>query len=158
GASASGERRQRRVVAHRGRRLVAVSTGAPKQEVEVLLRVTSGGLAPEQRLGRRSYRNPAGGGLNGCTQPASVGSPSREASLDGSVLLESGAGGVDDEDLAGAELAAPNLQAARQRHRSRLRRAGDESVLRDGVAKGAQAVSVEHGTDDAPVGEDDRGR
>ena len=64
--------------------------------------------------------------------------------------------GVDDDHLAWAELAAPDLLAGGEVEDADFRRAADE-VAADHPAQRAETVAVERGTDGAAVGEDEPG-
>jgi len=130
--------------------------GGAGQQRGLRARVPGRDLAADQVLGGRLD------GLSGrqerpVLQEPAVGAPAGETPLDLGALLEPGPR-VDGDQLARAELAAPHSHPLGQRDCARLRRAGDEAVVGDRVAEGPEAVAVERGADDAPVGEDDRGR
>src|SRR5439155_6105627 len=74
--------------------------------------------------------------------------------LDSRALLDAERG-VDDEHLSWPEPSAPDAGAFGEWKSTRFRRAGDETVVGNGVAEGPQAVAVKRGADDAPVCEDD---
>ena len=64
---------------------------------------------------------------------------------------------LDEDHLAGAELAAHDDAAIAGWYRACFRRRADETVFRDEVAARAQAVAIERGTYGLTIGEDERG-
>src|SRR5437879_2853784 len=89
-------------------------------------------------------------------EPASVWARVRKTPLDRIVLLEA-AVRIDREHLPRPEPSTASTRSRRHVEDTRLGGTADE-VAGDDVTKGTQTVSVERGTDDAPVGEDDPGR
>ena len=157
GSRATGQRRQRCVVSHRGHGLVTGRRRRTEEEEDVLAREPDPHLAGSQVLRRRFDRHACVEGTDAGTKPAHVGALAREPSLDSRALLDTERG-VDDEHLAWSEPPAPDADALGERKGARFRGAGDEAVVGNGVAEGPQAVAVERCADDAPVCEDDPGR
>ena len=158
GTRAPGERRQGRVVAHRGDRLVAAAGDRPQDDRQLLAGVAGSHLPRCQIVLRRRQRR-SGVDLDEVPpQPAAVRLPGRETPLDLAVRLHPAARGVDGDHLARAELPTPDAPALDRVERAGLRRADDEAVVAHGDPQRSQAVAVERGADDAAVGEDEPGR
>ena len=157
-----GQRRDRRVVAHRADRLLAGHGHRRHQQLEVFLGVAEGLLAIEQRHvgARRAWRHRRQVLEHdlGARQPLLVGLGAGELGLDlvvgdDALLLE-----VDEQHLA--RLQAPLLDDAAFLDRQHAGLGGHDHLVVGGdhVAGGAQAVAVERGADLRAVGEGDRGR
>src|SRR6267142_624677 len=89
-------------------------------------------------------------------EPASVRARVRKTLLDRIVLLEATLR-IDREHLPRPEPSTASTRSRRHVEDTGLGGTADE-VAGDDVTKRPQTVSVERGTDDAPVGEDDPGR
>ena len=157
-----GERRDRRVGAHRADRLLAGDGHRLHQELQVLLGVAEGLLAIEQRHVRAALARLHGLEVLqhdlGAPEPVLVGVGGGELLLDlvvgdDAALLE-----VDEQHLA--RLQAPLLDDLLLRDRQHAHLGGEhhEAVVGDEVARRAQAVAVEGRADLAAVREGDRGR
>ncbi len=155
-----GEHGQREVVAHRADRLGPVARHRGEQHPQVLLGVAEGALAGVQRLVGDRYR--LGGGqvveqYRVAHEPLPVGPAGGDGALDLAVLDDAAPGEVDKEQLAGLQAAQTPDTLGRDIEQPALRAEHDEPV--DGLhpAPRPQAVAVERGADQAPVGERDRG-
>ena len=152
----AGERRERGVVAHRRSRLVPMSGRRTHDHGQLLARVAKQHMPRSKLFLRRRDR------LSGRRlpppffEPASVRARIRKTPLDRIVLLEA-ALRVDGEHLTRPEPSTASTRSRRHVEDTRLGGTADE-VAGDDVAKRTQAVPVESGADDAPVGEDDPGR
>ena len=151
-----------RVVAHRADRLNPVAGHGGEDDALVFMRVAKGELALLEGV-------PVGrSGRGGCGQvvevdevlvePLAVGALGGEATLDFLVLDDATLRGVHEEHAAGLEPALMHNALGRQIKHAGLGGEDDEVVLGHVVARGAQAVAIEHGTDELAVGEGDVGR
>ena len=127
-----------------------------EDEGEILACVAGRDLPVGQAFRRLGHRHTCPERPRAGPQPAPVRPFAREAVFDCAAFLDSRRG-IDDEHFAGPEPAAPDAGVRGEAECSRLRRAGDEAVVGNRVAKWTQAVPVEGRTDDATVGEDDPG-
>ena len=108
------ERRQRGVVAHRGRRLVPVGGQRPQDERELLARVAARDLTL-QKIGLGRVDRLAGPlAPQALLHPGSVRTAHGEDALDRPVLLETAVAGVDRDRLAGPEPPAADTQHPRE--------------------------------------------
>ncbi len=157
-----GQRRDRRVVAHRADRFLAGGPHRRHQDLEVFLGVAEGLLAIEQREVRQ--RRPGVGRRQlleldqRVLQPLLVGVAAGELGLDLLVGNEAAFLEVDEEHLAGLQAPLGDDLAFRDLQHAHLRRHDDAVVAGDEIARRAQAVAVERRADLPPVGEGDRGR
>ena len=156
GPRPAGERRQRRVVAHRRGRLVGVRRDRPQDLHELLARVPEGHLAGRKVALLRFDGRPGGARDQALLEPAAVGAPCGETAFDRVVALKASFG-IHGQDLARTELAASNLPVAVERDGTDLGHAGDETVRGDRVPERPEPVAIERGADDPAVGEDDPG-
>ena len=142
GPCAAGQRRDRRVVAHR---VDGVATGLrdrPEHQAQLLAGVAV------QRVTRGEVLLGHGQGLALLAEDERVGHPARVRPRAGErarqlAVEEDAALGVDGEQLAGREARPPHRDALRQRHRARLGRDRDEPVGADGDAQRPEPVPVE---------------
>ena len=157
-----GQRRDRRVVAHRADRLLAGGAHRRHQDLEVFLGVAEGLLAIEQsevrqrrpRLGRRQLLEQD----QRVHQPFLVGMAARELRLDLLVGNEAAFLEVDEQHLAGLQAPLGDDVALRDRQHAHFRGHDDAVVAGDEIARRPQAVAVERRADLAAVGEGDRRR
>ncbi len=154
---ATRKRRQGRVVAHRGGGLVTGPCRRSEEEGEVLAREAGRGLARGEAFRRRRDRHAWLDRSGRRPEPARVRTLASQPVLDDGALLDAVTGRIDDQHVARPEPAAPDAGTLGESEGARLRGAGDEPVVGDGVAQGAQAVAVEGSADDPPVREDDPG-
>ena len=91
-------------------------------------------------------------------QPLRVGLRAREIALDLLVRHDAPLHGIDQEDAARVQPLLDQDVLRRDVEDADLRRHDHEVVLRHVVARRPQAVAIEHGADDRPVGEGDRRR
>ena len=153
----AGERRDRRVVAHRRDRIVAGLGERAEHRVQLLAGVAvedvtrvQSALGRCDRLARRRR----------VTMLAATHAPVRTppGELTPQLVAEQQpARRVDDEDPAGPEPRAPHTRTVRQRDGPRLGRDRHEAVVGDGDAKRPQPVAVERGAARPAVGEAERG-
>ena len=155
------EHGQRRVGAHRAHRLFAVLGHRQQQDSQVLVGVAERDLPGQHRraVGRRHrVRRKLLEVDQVVPEPVGVGVLGGELGLDLLVVDDATLGGVDEKDPSGMQpLFDQNLLGGNVEHAD-LGGHDDHVVLGDVVARGAQAVPVEHGADDGAVGERDRGR
>ena len=149
-----GQRRDRRVVAHRADGLLAGDRHRGHQQLEVFLGVAEGLLAIEQRhvgarRGDRHRRQVLEHDL-GARQPLLVGLGAGQLGLDLVVVDDAALLEVDEQHLA--RLQAPLLDDAAllDRQHAGLRGHDHLVVVGDHVAGRAQAVAVERGADLRP--------
>ena len=156
------QRRDRRVVAHRADRLLALRRHRRHQHPQVFLGVAEGLLAIEQREVRQ--RSPRRRGRQlfqhdlGALEPLLVRMAARERRLELLVGNEPALVEIDQQHLAGLQPPLRDDVLLRNRQHAHLGRHDDAVVARDEVARGAKAVAVERGADLPPIGEGDRGR
>ena len=157
-----GQRRNRRVVAHRADGFLARGRHRCHQELDVFLRVAESLLAIEQRqvrdrrdIGRA--RKLLEHDLRAC-KPLLVWMALRQRRLQLLVGNESAFVEVDQQHLA--RLQAPLLDDVlfRNRQNAHLGSHDDAIVAREQIARRTQAVAVERGADLPAVGEGNRGR
>jgi hypothetical protein len=153
--------RERRVVAHAGRRLLGVGRHRRDDHPQVLLRVAEGQLLGAQRLDPRRARIALGQVVDvhdRALVPLAVGPLAGHAALDVLVLDDLALHEVDQEYLARSQSALALHVLGRHRHHARL---GGEHDVALGVLDppaGTQPVAVEHRAGHAPVGEHHRRR
>ncbi len=157
-----GQRRDRRVVAHRADRLFAGGSHRRHQDLEVFLGVAEGLLAIEQGQVRQRRAGLRRRQLlehdQGVLQPLLVGMAAREVRLDLLVGNEAAFDEIDQQHLAGLQAPLGDDVLFRDRQHAHLGRHHDAVVAGDEVARRAQPVAVERRADLAPVGEGDRRR
>ena len=154
---ATGKRRQGSVVAHGGGGLATGRRRRTEQESDVLAREAGRHLARDEAACRRRDRHARIERSGRGPEPARVRTPPSQPILDQAALLDPVSCRIDDQHLARAKPAAPDAGTLGESEGARLRGAGDEPVVGDGVAQRAQAVAVEGSSDDPPVREDDPG-
>src|SRR5207249_2324294 len=140
-AGTSGERRQRRIVAHRGRRLVPMGGRRTHDHRQLFARVSKEDVAYGELFLRRCCRLTGRAFAPPLFEPAPKGASAREPKLDRIVLLEA-ALRIDGEHLSRPEPPPASARPRRHVEDARLGGAADE-VPGDDVAKGTQAVAVE---------------
>ena len=156
------EHGERRVGAHGAHRLLAGRRHGRQEQAQVLVGVAEGLLALEHRLvvglghvrrlgqalERREVRR----------QPLAVRMLGREGVLELRVVDDAALRGVHEEDAARVQALLDQHPLGRDVEHADLGGHDHQAVLGDVVARGAQAVPVEHRADDGAVGEGDRGR
>ena len=152
---------ERRVGAHGAHGLLAVHRHGREEDAQVLVRVAEGELALEHRLvvGLRD-RGRVGQALDRLEirlQPLAVGMLRRVRVLELLVVDDAALRGVDEEHAAGLQALLEQDALGRDVEDADLGGHHDQAVLGDVVARGAQAVAVEHGADHGAVGERDGG-
>ena len=156
-----GEHGQCRVGAHRADRLLAIAGHGREQHAQVLLRVAEGELALEHRLVIGPLGTRARQLLDVhqvLPQPGPVGVHRSKFALDFVVADDAALSGIHQEHLAGPQTIFGHHALGRDVEHTDLRRHDHEVVGGHGVARGPQAVAVEHCADQGAVGEGDRGR
>ena len=157
----SREHRDRGVGAHRAERLATGGGHRGDEDLQLLLGVAEGALAPGHRgrgvddvlaLGQVGQADQAG------VQPLLVGVLAGEGGLDLLVADDAPGGGVDEEHPARLQAAAAHDALGLDVEHAGLGGQHDEAVVGDPVAPRAQPVAVEHGADERAVGEGDAGR
>ncbi len=154
------EHGQRRVVAHRADRLLALRRGRREQDAQVLLGPAERALQRGQRLRALVLRLPRGkvGEVHDAlVEPLAVRPAGGDGVLDLAVVDDPALRDVDQEELAGLQAALAQHVLGRLVHHAGLRAHHDPAVAGLQPAAGAQAVAVERGADDPPVGEGDGG-
>ena len=155
------QRRDRRVVAHRARRLLAGGGHRRHQDGDVFLRITERLLPVEQRQigahalvrrGRQFFQNDLG-----AVQPVAVGMALGELRLDLVVGNEAALLEVDEQHLAGLQPPLGDDLVLRNLQHAHFGRHHDAVVAGDEIARRPQSVAVERRADLAAVGERDRG-
>ena len=152
-----GEHGQRRVVAHRGRRLLAVDGHRHYRGVNIL-----GAVAEHQLLAQQVFDTvlhmPARLQLLQlyavCRQPLAVGMLGGQLLLDLSIIVYPALLGVYQQYLARLQTALLGNLRGVEVHHAHLRGHHHHVALGDGVACGAQAVAVEHAAREASVAEE----
>ena len=159
------EHRERRVIAHRADPLGRVPQHRQEHEVEFLTRVPERNLP----LGERENIEFRGGGPGGrvlhevreakemILDPLAVRPLPGERILDLRVAQQLSRDGVDCDHLAGAKPAFLDDLRIVDSRGAHLRAEREESISREAVARGAQAIAVETRADRAAVAEDQRG-
>ena len=156
-----GQHRQRRVVAHRADRLLAVVRHRQQLELEILQRVAERALALHQLLARgrfdaadRQVVQPDADVFDPLLVRPRVG----QLVLDLAVVDDATGLHVDQQHAAG--LQPPLFHDARLGHgeHAGLGSEDHQVVVGDQVTRRTQAVAVQRGADLATVGEGDRGR
>ena len=157
-----GERRDRRVGAHRADRFLAGRRHRLHQELQVFLAVAEALLAIEQRqVGRglaRVQRRQVFQHELRLLQPLRIGMLLGELRLDLLVGDDAAFGQVDQQHLARLQPPLLHDLAFRDRQHAGFRRHDDALVRGDEPARRAQAVAVERRADLASIGERDRRR
>ena len=156
-----GQRRDRRVVAHRADRFLAGGGHRLHQDAQVLLGVAEGLLAIEQRHVGADLARLHGAVLEhhlGALEPLAVGMLARERGLDLLVGDDAALFEIDEQHLAGLQAPLLDDLLLRDRQHAGFRRHDDEVVVGDEPARRPQAVAVERRADLPAVGEGDRGR
>ena len=142
-----GERRDRRIRAHRAHGFLARRRHRRHQDREVFLRVAERLLPIEQRdVGARGARLDRVQFLEhdlGGAQPVAIGMRARERLLDlgvgnDAVLVE-----IDEQHLARLQAPLRDDALLRNRQDAHFRSEHDEVVVGDEIARGTQAVAVE---------------
>ena len=160
------EHRERRVGAHRAHRIIAVARHRLQEELQVLLRVAEHLLLaqqglkvirPRQRAAVRAVRQFLEFELRGL-QPLGVRVRVGQRALDLGIIDDTALFQVDQQHLAGPQ--PPFADDLLLRHRQHTGLGGEDHVVVVGndVARRAQPVAVQGGTDLPPVGEGDRRR
>ena len=159
---AIGERRDRRIRAHRAHRLLAGDGHRQDQQVQIFLRVAKGLLAVEQgHVGARGAR------LNRlqilehdlrARQPFAIGVRGGQRRLDLVVRNDATLLQIDQQHLAGLKPPFGDDFFLRNRQNAHFRRHDHEAVVGDEIARRPQAVAVQRRADLAPVGEGHRRR
>ncbi len=163
GARFPGQDGERGVLAHGADRFLAGDRhGLEKRgdHVHLLLGITGTELLLEQ--GRAGRGLPVEGGsrhdvADVVAQPLAVGLLLRVGRLDLVVAEQLAVDGVDSDHLAGAEPAFLDDLAVVELQDADLRAEGEEAVLGDFVARGAQAVAIKRRADGPPIAENQRG-
>ena len=152
-----GERRNRRVGAHRADRFLAGLGHRHHQEFDAFLRVAEGLLTVEQAdIGARrrcaAPRQLMHADL-GAVEPLLVGMRARQLSLDLLVGDDAALFEIDQQHLAGLEPPLLDNAVLGDRQHAGLRGHDHQPVLGDEIARRAQAVAVQGGADLPSVGE-----
>ena len=153
-ACTPGERRDRRVVAHRVDGVAPALRDRAEHEAQLLARVAVQRVARDELgLGRRDpvARLAEADALG---HPGRVGPARRELSRELGVEAQA-ALGVDREELARPETCAPDADALGQRNGARLGGDRDEPVVADRDTERAESVPVELRTADDAIREDE---
>ena len=155
------QHRERGVGAHRANRLFAVQRHRHQQHAQVLLRVAECLLAAEhgQVIGPLGVRGRQVLDVDEMlTQPLAVRMLRGQGLFDFGVADDAAFAGIDQQHLARAQPILDDDVFGGDVEDADLRRHDDEIVLRDAVARRAQAVAIEHGADQPAVREGDRRR
>ena len=159
---AIGQRRDRRVGAHRADGFLAGRGHRREQHRQVLLRIAEGLLAIEQRdVGARGARLDGLEVLQddlGVLQPGAIGIGARQRLLDLAVGDDAVLDQIDQQHLARLQAPLGDDLFLGHRQHAHFGRHDDEIVVGDEIARGPQAVAVQRRADLAPVGEGDRRR
>ena len=160
-AGAVRQHRERRVVAHRAHGLDAVARHRREEHPLLLEAVAERHLPLQQavRIGRWPFgrRRQVLEMHQVLVEPLSVRALGGDRALDFLVVDDAALHGVDQEHAAGLQSALQHDVLRRQVEHAGLRGHDDQVVLRHVVARRAQAVAIEHGADQPPVGERDGG-
>ena len=152
-----GQRRDRRVGAHRADRFLAGLGHGQHQELGALLRVAERLLAIEQAdIGARRRRGAPRQLMHadlGAVQPLLIGMRRGELGLDLLVGDDAALLKVDEQHLAGLQPPFLDDGFLGDRQHAALGGHDDQAIVGDEVARGPQAVAVERGADLAAVGE-----
>ncbi len=157
-----GHRRDRRVGAHRADRLLTGRRHRRHQELRVLMGITEGLLAVDQR--HVAAQRPRLDRLQlfedqlGVVEPLAIGMLAGERRLHLLVGDDAALFHVDQQHLAGLQPPFLDDLVLGDRQNAGLRRHDDAVVAGDDVARRAQTVAVERGAYLAPIGEGDRRR
>ena len=153
----AGQRRDRRVVAHRRDRIVAGLGERAEHRVELLAGVAVEDVTRVQSALGRCDRLARVGGDDARGHPPAVRMPTGQFTPQ-LVAEQQPARRVDDEDPAGPEPGAPHTRTVRERTAPASDATVTRSVIGDGDAKRPQPVAIERGTARPAVGEAERGR
>ncbi len=144
-ACAPGERRDRRVVAHRRDRIVAGLGERAEHRVQLLAGVAVENVTRVQSVLGRCDRLAGIGADDARRHPPPVRVPTCQLAPQ-LVAEQEPARRVDDEDPAGTEPCPLHARSVRERDGSRLGRDRHEAVVGYGDAKRPQPVAIERGT------------
>ena len=154
------EHGQRRVGAHRPDGFLGVERHGREDQAQVLLRVPERLLAPKHgRVIRfREVRcvRQVGDVDQVLGEPFPVRAGRRQLPLDLVVRDDAAQARVDEKDLAGVQAPLQHDVLGRDVEHPDLRGHDDQVIGREAVSRGPQAVAIEHGADDRPVGEGNR--
>ena len=158
----AGEHGERRIVAHRAGRFLAVLHHGMEHQLQLLHGVAHHALAPAKLVAREKPRlGPSadeGAAVHHVADPLRVGPGVGQHVLDLEVVIEAALGKIDGDHLPGAEPAAFHDVLGRDRDHAGLRADHEHAVGGDAVAHRAQPVPVHAGQDPGAVGRGDRRR
>ncbi len=152
--------RERRVVPHRTDRLLAVDRHRQHDQLDVLVGVTVCALQPRQPVTRhalrRRYRIALREVEHVLGQPSLVGEPARDIALELVVVDDPALLGIDHEHHPGLQAALRLDALGWHVDHAGLRRQDHLALGGDRPSRGPEAIAIERGPDQLPVGEHDR--